>query len=155
MAVYKLQLDDFNTIEFELIGIHTSIEVSKLAFLLNQNLGIKFSFYDQIDKKIKNQKGSFERYLFEDEDHEISWNLVENKCIIKETSTNESLFNQFETVMYLIPEFKNIDFILKIDKDEDLINFEQILLEISKIKTISMTYKIDKNKIKTISNLIF
>ena len=56
MAVFKLQLEDFNTTEYELIAIHTTIEVTKLAFLLNKNLDTRFHFFDTIDKTEKKEK---------------------------------------------------------------------------------------------------
>ena len=64
MAVFKLQLEDFSTTEYELIAIHTTIEVTKLAFLLNKNLDTRFHFFDTIDKTEKKEKGSFDRFLF-------------------------------------------------------------------------------------------
>lgn len=155
MAVYKLQLEDFSTVEYELIAIHTTIEVTKLAFLLNKNLNTRFHFFDLIDKKEKKEKGSFERYLYMDEENGIYWNLLENKSIIKGANDQKSLFEQFEQTMYLIPEFKKADFILKIDYEDNFLAINEIIQNISTISTISMSYKIDKNNIKTKSNLIF
>lgn len=155
MAVYKLQLDDFNTIEYELIGIHTSLEICKLAFLMNQKLNVQFRFFDQIEKNEKNSKGNFDRYLFEDSSQELSWNLVENKCVVHVSNINESLFKEIDTTMYLVPEYKNVDFILKIDNEDEMQNIETILQTITEIYAVSMSYKIKKEKIKTISNLIF
>lgn len=155
MGVYKLQLEDFSTTEYELIAIHTSIEVSKLAFLLNKNLNTRFRFFDSIDKTEKREKCSFERYFFDDEENDVLWNLLENKTIIKGGNDTTTLFDQFEQTMSLIPEFKKADYILKIETEETLLNLNQIISVISKIKTISMSYLMDKNKIKTKSNLIF
>lgn len=155
MAVYKLQLEDFSTVEYELIAIHTTLEVTKLAFLLNKHLNTRFHFYDVIDKKEKKEKGCFERYLYKDEENGIYWNLLENKSIIKGISNPESLFEQFEQTMYLIPEFKKADFILKIEYEDHFLTLNEITQNLSMISTISMSYKIDKNNIKTKSNLIF
>lgn len=155
MAVYKLQLEDFSTVEYELIAIHTTIEVTKLAFLLNKHLNTRFHFFDLIDKKEKKEKGCFERYLYKDEENGIHWNLLENKSIIAGAVSQESLFEQFEQTMYLIPEFKKADFILKIDYEDSFQTLHEIIQNISMISTISMSYKIDKNNIKTKSNLIF
>lgn len=155
MAVYKLQLEDFSTVEYELIAIHTTLEVTKLAFLLNKHLNTRFHFFDIIDKKEKKEKGCFERYLYKDEENGIYWNLLENKSIIEGTNNQESLFEQFEQTMYLIPELKKTDFILKIDYEDNFLTLNEIIQSISMISTISMSYRIDKNKIKTKSNLIF
>jgi hypothetical protein len=155
MGVYKLQIADFNTTEFELIAIHTTIEVSKLAFLLNKNLNTRFYFFDALEKTDKKEKGLFERYLFDDDENENFWNLLQNKSIIKGGNDQESLFNQFGQTMYLIPEFKKVDYILKVETDDCLLNINQIIQTILNISTISMSYTMDKNKIKTKSNLIF
>ncbi|MFC4741086.1 IPExxxVDY family protein [Flavobacterium ponti] len=155
MAVFKLQLEDFSTNEYELIAIHTTVEVSKLAFLLNKNLNTRFHFLDVIDKKEKREKGSFERYFFSDDKNEIFWNLLENKSVIKGANEQESLFDQFGQIMYLIPEVKKADYILKIDSEENHLDTQKIIQNISEISIVSMSYKIDKNNIKTKSNLIF
>ena len=155
MGVYKLQLEDFSTTEYELIAIHTTIEVSKLAFLLNKNINTRFRFLDCIDKTEKKEKGSFERYFFNDEENAILWNLLENKSIIKGGNNTAPLFEQFGQTMNLIPEFKKVDYILKIETEDSFIEFNEIISTISKIKTISLSYLMDKNKIKTKSNLIF
>lgn len=155
MAVFKLQLDDFNTTEYELIAIHTTIEVTKLAFLLNKNLDTRFHFFDTIDKTEKKEKGSFDRFLFFDTENETSWNLIENKSIIKVENNSNSLFEDYEQYMYMIPEYKKVDFVLKIDTEDNFLNIDEINQKISKIDSISMSYTLDKNKIKTKSNLIF
>lgn len=155
MAVFKLQLEDFSTTEYELIAIHTTIEVTKLAFLLNKNLQTRFHFLDSIDKTEKKEKGSFERYFFNDEENDVLWNLLENKSVIKGENNSTSLFDQFGQTMSLIPEFKSADYILKIETEDSVLDINEIVTTISNINTISLSYVMDKNKIKTKSNLIF
>ena len=43
MAVFKLHLDEFDEVDYELIAIHSSIEDYKMAYFLNQNLPIILS----------------------------------------------------------------------------------------------------------------
>jgi hypothetical protein len=155
MAVFKLQLEDFSTTEYELIAIHTSIEVTKLAFLLNKSLSTRFHFFDSIDKTEKKLKGSFDRYIFFDSENQTSWNLIENKSIIKVENISNSLFENYEQYMFMVPEYKKVDFILKVDTDDNFLKIKEINHTISKIESISMSYTIDKNTIKTKSNLIF
>ena len=155
MGVFKLQLEDFNTTKFELIAIHTTIEVTKLAFLLNKKLHSRFHYFDAIEKKEKKRKGSFERYFFDDEENEICWNLLQNKSIINGGGFDDVFLNQFGQIMHLIPEFNKADYILKIETEDGFFDINEILQKISTIKTITLSYKIDKTKIKTISNLIF
>jgi hypothetical protein len=155
MAVFKLQLEDFSTTEYELIAIHTSIEVTKLAFLLNKSLSTRFHFFDSVDKTEKKLKGSFDRFIFFDSENQISWNLIENKSIIKVENISNSLFENYEQYMFMVPEYKKVDFILKVDTDDNFLKVKEINHTISKIESISMSYTIDKNTIKTKSNLIF
>lgn len=155
MGVHKLQLEDFNTTEYELIAIHASIEVTKLVFLLNKNLETRFRFFDTLDKNEKNEKGSFDRFLYFDDTNETSWNLIENKYIITIENQSDSLFEDYEKYMFMIPEYKKVDFILKIDTENNDLNINEINQKIAKIDSITMTYILDKNKIKTKSNLIF
>ena len=40
MAIHKLQIDEFDDIDYELIAIHTSLDDYRLAYFLNQKLPI-------------------------------------------------------------------------------------------------------------------
>lgn len=155
MGVFKLQLEDFNTANFELIAIHTTLEITKLAFLLNKNLNTKFRYFGAIDKKEKKNTGSFTRYEYENIENEIFWNLFENKTLINNTNEKDSLLNQFAQIMYLLPEYKQVDFIIKIEAENQKSDISKTIKNILKIKNISMSYILDTNKIKTKSNLIF
>ncbi|HBK82089.1 MAG TPA: IPExxxVDY family protein [Flavobacterium sp.] len=155
MAVFKLQLEEFSTTNFELIAIHTSLEVTKLAFVFNKNLNTKFRFFDVIDKNEKKKSSSFDRYVFDDHERDMTWNLLENKSSVNTVNSDDFLMMQFNQIMYLVPEFKQADFILKIDSENKSIDHKSIVNEIKKIKYVSMTYVLDTKKIKTKSNLIF
>ena len=43
MAIHKIQIVDFLSIDYELIAIHSSLEDYKLAYSLNVVLGIQLS----------------------------------------------------------------------------------------------------------------
>lgn len=81
--------------------------------------------------------------------------MLHNKSIIKNRETSNSLFEQFEQTMFLIPEVKKADFVLKIETDDASIEPQTIVKKISSINAVTMSYIIDKNTIKTKSNLIF
>jgi hypothetical protein len=42
MQVYALEMDDFCEEPYSLIGIHSTLEDYKLAYLINQNLNTRF-----------------------------------------------------------------------------------------------------------------
>ena len=126
-------------------------EIKKNIEKYNENR----NFLDSIDKTEKKGKGSFERYFFNDEENDVLWNLLENKSVIKGENNSTSLFDQFGQTMSLIPEFKSADYILKIETEDSVLDINEIVTTISNINTISLSYVMDKNKIKTKSNLIF
>jgi hypothetical protein len=69
--------------------------------------------------------------------------------------TTQNLFGNEEetTTTYLVPEFKKVDYFIKIENAE--IDIESILSEINTIERISTVYAVDLAKIKSKNNLIF
>mgnify|MGYP000728263480 FL=1 len=43
MQIHSLELDDFSDNNYTLIGIHSTLEEYKLAYLLNQKMNTKFA----------------------------------------------------------------------------------------------------------------
>ena len=80
MAVHKLVIDDFEEADFQLIAIHTTLEDYRLAYFINQNLPILLSrSKKEIQTSFQTIKTGFTRFVFEDPDNQIAWNLIENK----------------------------------------------------------------------------
>jgi hypothetical protein len=159
MAIHKLQLEDFDQIDYDLIAIHTTLEDYRLAFKINQQLQILLSKNEEeIPIEINKQKTSFSRFTFEDETAMMSWDLIQNKQEMElpvQTKSN-SLFedNWVTTQVNLISELKKVDYFLKIEHDEQ-INTKEIITKIKKIDSISTVYVIDVHEIKSKNNLIF
>jgi hypothetical protein len=63
--------------------------------------------------------------------------------------------NSFLKPIFLLPEFKNIDFLLKLDQDLSPNSINKYISKINTIDKIKMVYAIDKQIIKTKNNLIF
>ncbi len=80
MAVYKLHIEEYDEIDYQLIAIHTSLEDYRLAYYINQNLPIVLK-KSNCNIQISNKDGEtqFTRFNFEDEKANISWNLVQNQ----------------------------------------------------------------------------
>jgi len=159
MAIHKLQLEDFDQIDYELIAIHTTLEDYRLAFKINQQLGILLSKNnDEIPIEVSKQKTSFSRFTFDDEDKMMTWDLIQNKQEIElpVQSKNASLFQDkmVATQVNLINELKKADYLLKIEH-ENQIKIKDIINKINKIETISTVYEVDANDIKSKNNLIF
>ena len=161
MAVHKLHLEEFDEIDYQLIAIHTSLEDYRLAYYINQNLPITLK-KNNCNIQISNKEGEtqFTRFVFEDS-KDIAWNLVQNKndVFVPSQTSNQGLFsennNKFSTKIYLIPEFKKVDYFLKIENGEVNIDVSKITNSIKKIDRVSTVYAVEVEKIKSKNNLIF
>ena len=162
MGTLKLLSSEFNEIDFHLIAIHSPIEGYRLAFFINKYLKINLKL-SKNKLHVNQKKGSsdFERFTFEDEKKDIRWDLIENKNNIstKENTVANDLFfetsMQFSLPIFLIPEYKKVDFFLKLDSESTPLNGNEIVAEIKKIPAITTVYEVNSNKIKSKNNLIF
>jgi hypothetical protein len=162
MAVHKVYIEEFEEDDYYIIAIHTSLEDYRLAYFINREIAIRLSKNDSdIQSQVKEGETSFARFTFEDEKNDIKWNLVQNKNEIegKENTITQDLFSNsdssFSSSAYLLPEYKKVDFFLKIENAEKDINITEIVSKISAIDSIKMVYNVDKDKIKSKNNLIF
>jgi len=161
MGIHKLHLEEFDEIDYQLIAIHSSLEDYRLAYYINQNLPINLK-KENCNIQISNKEGEtqFTRFVFEDS-KDIAWNLIQNKndVFVPSQNSNQGLFaetnNKFSTKIYLIPEFKNVDFFLKIENGEVNIDVSKITNCIKKIDRVSTVYAVEVEKIKSKNNLIF
>jgi len=162
MAVHKINIEDFEEEDYYLIAIHTSLEDYRLAYFLNRELGISLSKNKfDIGTQVKKVKTSFTRFTFDDEQKLVLWDLVENKKVVEtnEIEANLDLFSNtkssFSTITYLLPEYKKVDYIVKIGNAENEIDLDQVISQIIKIEAIKLVYSIAKGNIKSKNNLIF
>jgi hypothetical protein len=162
MAVHKVYIEEFEEDNYYIIAIHTSLEDYRLAYFINREIAIRLSKNESdIQSQVKEGETSFARFTFEDEKNDIKWDLVQNKNEIegKENTITQDLFsnsdNSFSSSAYLLPEYKKVDFFLKIENAEKDINITEIVSKISAIDSIKMVYNVDKDKIKSKNNLIF
>jgi hypothetical protein len=162
MTVHKLHHEEYNEVDYQLIAIHTSLEDYRLAYYINQNLPIILSKSNcNIQISTKNGETQFTRFMFDDEKTGVCWDLIQNKNDIQLSPqrVNEGLFaetnSKFSTKAYLIPEFKKVDYFLKIDNSAEIIDVAQIAGLINKIERISTVYSVDVENIKSKNNLIF
>ena len=156
MPVYALEIDDFCEEEYSLIGIHSTLEDYKLAYLLNKNLSTKF-YKAKEDLEIVREKTkvSFSIYNYENNENDFDWFLITNSYRRENKSISKDLLLTSETKTYLIPEKKKVDFFLKIS---GIVEYEFVLKTINKIKNIEnviTAFSIDKNTLKSKDFLIF
>lgn len=155
----KLILDDIiEDIDYTLIGIHCSIEDYRLAYLLNQFLNLKLK---RKDSDIEyDDTSSYSLFEWQDEKQLTIWNLVSNisKIEVKHAIDMNSLFSneeKFTKTQHLIPEYKKVNFILKISDNPNVSIEKSILNKILSIPQVVTAYNIDANQLKITDQLIF
>ena len=162
MAIHKLDLGEFDEIDYYLIAIHTSLEDYRLAFFINQKLPINLSkSKNEIQINIKEGETKFSRYYYHNIEKAISWNLIQNKgeVVQQKKDNGQNLFSnltlEVATKVYLLPEFKKVDYFLKIENLDETMNGIKIQTALNSIDNISAIYTVETNKIKSKNNLIF
>jgi hypothetical protein len=157
--VRKLILDDIiEEIDYALIGIHCSIEDYRLAYLLNQFLNLKLK--RKASDIEYDDNSSYSIFEWQDEKQLTIWNLVSNtsKIEVKNVIDANSLFSNHETftkTQHLIPEYKKVNFILKISDNPNASIEKSILNKILSIPQVITAYTIDANQLKITDQLIF
>ncbi len=161
MAVHKLVLDDvFEEALYTLIAIHCTIEDYRLAYLLNKYLGINL-IRKPSDLDYNKDKSVYSIFEWEDNKQLTTWSLVSNICKTQETLpqvSQQSLFTAQEQIIKtfnLIPEYKGVNYFLKIDNDTNFSKEAYILNSILNIPQIVTAYSVDVNQLKSKDNLIF
>jgi len=162
MAIHKLNLDEFDAIDYHLIAIHTSLENYRLAYFINKKLFINLSkSKNEIQINIKEGETNFSRFSYSDSDKEITWDLIQNKneVIQYKKGVTQNLFSnltmEVATKVYLLPEFKKVDYFLKVENNEDALSLSKIQILLNTIDNVSTVYCVDTNQIKSKNNLIF
>ena len=157
MAIHKIQINDFISDDYELIAIHSSLEDYKLAYSLNVVLGVQLSKnLSYVEIAIPEGKSAFINYIFDDKKNDIVWTLIENKAtIINSNKQTSSLFEQIDITVFLLPEFKKADYLLKIENIDYGFEAESIIEKIQEIKNVTTAYTIDITNLKSKNNLIF
>lgn len=154
MQIHSLDLID----DYCLIGIHTSEEDCRLAYLLNSNLNTKFR-RSKFNLDFENKNISFPIFEFINEEKQLSSYLISNKCV-GNTSENSAvnLFSKdeyFSSTSYLIREKKNVDYFMKIEGDIPTIEIFKTIEKLNKISQIVTSYHINPSKLSSKDFLIF
>ena len=160
MAVHKLILDDvFDEVLYTLIAIHCSVEDYRLAYLLNKQLSICLTRKSS-DLDYSSGTSTFSIFEWEDCKQLATWNLVSNvsKTESYQQTSPRSLFDSQEKITktnYLIPEYKSVNYFLKLESEFNLKKEKYILNTILKIPQIITAFSVDANQLKSKDNLIF
>ena len=115
--------------DFKLIGIASHENDYRLSWAVNNSLGIEFVKTEDLIITHPKHKIliSYSMYNFNDEDNFITYHLISNK--------SEKGF--------LLPEMKNLDFVLKVSGEPDTIFFKNLLQNLKKVDIIITAFFID------------
>lgn len=151
MQLLTFDLED----DYLLIGIHSTEEDYRLAFLINKHLKTKFNRY-KYNLDFKDSNAEFPLFEYRDEQNFINYYLINNKHLnTVNEQYKEGLFGgNYSTTSYLIPEKKKVDFFVKIEGcNQTFIN--KTIEKLNGINQIITSYSIDTNILKSKNNLIF
>lgn len=158
MALHKLLVDDFYDDTYKLIAIHCGLEDYRLAYLLNQSLGLRLQRKTE-DLDMQYLKASYSIFEWNNVSQYVTWNLVSNVCKKEEDSlystglfqTNEKVIKTFN----LVPEYKKVDYFIKISDEIQNVNEKLILNKLQNIPQIITSYTVNPTKLKSKDHLIF
>ena len=159
MAIHKLVLDDVEADLFTLIAIHCTLEDYRLAYLLNKFLGITLS-RRATDLDFKNGAITYAIFEWEDSKQQTLWHLVSNVCKTEvyndaDTGTLFSLQEKITKTNHLIPEYRSVNYFLKIDNEFLFSKEKYILNSILKIPQVATAYTVEPDQLKSKDHLIF
>ena len=158
MALHKLLVDDFYDDTYKLIAIHCGLEDYRLAYLLNQNLELNLKRKSE-DLDFEYMKSSYSIFEWDNASQYVKWNLVSNVCKKEEDSLYSSgLFQSNEKVLKtfnLVPEYKRVDYFIKISEEIQNVNEKRILNRLQSIPQIITSYSVNPSQLKSKDHLIF
>jgi len=149
MKTFKLELEDFIDDDYVLLAIHTTLESYHLAYFINSVLKTQFVRTDTIL--------DFDFYEFNDEKNQSLWNLVANIGFQEKDqismAQNTLFLEEQNKRIYLLPEYKKVDYLVKIENNTN--NIQDIISLINTIPKIITIFAIDVPALNSKNNLIF
>lgn len=139
MAKKKLLIE--NDFEFLLFGISCPEKSYRLCFALNHKFKASFSKSKDMEVQEKNQKleSRFPVFSFRDEEMFTDYRVIVNK------SENK----------FLIPEFKQADYLLMVQGGMLSSEKNTILKKLKEVAFVQTVFEIDPKKIKSKENFAF
>ncbi len=136
---YTLTID--YEIDFDLIGICSHHNDYRLAWNINEKIGLNLAKCDE-DYVLTDKKGeavsNHSMYSFEDEENRLTYYLIKNK-------------HQGE---FLIPEKPSIDYFLFLH-DNIAIELDELMNDLKSVPSILGVYEFDPVEIGSAENIVF
>ncbi|PIF00724.1 MAG: hypothetical protein CR994_05060 [Maribacter sp.] len=152
-TVHKIS-GDFYEESFTLIALHSSLRDYSIVYALNMVLGSSFVRASK-DLELSEYK-SFPFFEWQDDQHDRYWTLIANKSIKKELLARDGLFQDDPSFAehHLVPEYKEVDYFIKIGHDDDL-STSFLVKDLLTVPKIITAYSLDADILKSRNNLIF
>ena len=140
---------------YTLIGIHSTLEDFRIAYLLNTNLNTNLKQIEGLD--FPSKKCSFSLFIYKNKATFTSWSLIANKHVFVDNvkSYNNNLFEEESKTSFLISEKKQVDYFIKIAGNINQDFLQNVLFKINNTHHIITSYIIDPYVLKSKDNLIF
>jgi hypothetical protein len=140
MKKSKLQIEpDF---DFKLLGIVSPIREYRMAWLINQELELNLVKADDLELEFLNaEKLEIAQYFLSLPHGFIQ--LLKNKAI-----------NSTQSLAYLIPELKNLDYFLLIQDETEELDLINFVKKLSRNPLVQSIVRIDISKLKSKENLL-
>ncbi|WP_273568447.1 IPExxxVDY family protein [Maribacter halichondriae] len=154
MAAIHRITEDLYEDSFAIIAVHSSLEDHALVYALNQNLKTKFK---RCSKDLElSPFTTFPIFEWNDTINDSYWTLITNGSIKKLHIAGEDLFVDEPSFSkhYVLPEYKEVDYLLKIEQDE-LDHIHKIVKKLLEMPKVLTAYRIDTEKLKSKNHLIF
>ena len=153
MAIHKIT-DDFYEDSFTLVALHSSMEDYAMVYALN--LCLKSSFKRAAKDLDLSEDISFPIFEWRDERNDSYWTLITNNSIQEESLVGSDLFanEPSYTKHHLVPEYRDADYLLKIEHDDDSLE-EHTVRQLQAVPKIITAYVLDLDHLKSKNNLIF
>lgn len=141
--------------DYLLIGIHSTEEDYKLAYLINKHLNFKYTRYKE-NLDFHNSNAEFPLFEYKNEKTLINYYLINNKFLnVNNKQFTDGLFGgNYSTTTFLIPEKKKVDYLLKIEGANQN-NVNNLIEKLNSINQIITSYQIETNTLKSKNNLFF
>jgi hypothetical protein len=153
MAIHKIT-DDFYEDSFTLVALHSSLEDFAIVYALN--LCLKSNFKRAIQDLELSKDISFPIFEWRDEHNDNYWTLIANNSTQEESLVRNDLFANEPsfTKHNLVPEYRDADYFLKIEHDDNSLE-EQVVKQLQATPKIITAYILEVEQLKSKNNLIF
>ncbi|WP_304518211.1 IPExxxVDY family protein [Cecembia rubra] len=128
--------------EFELLGLVAPIKDYKMAWVINNTLGLKLVRVCDFEPDFLNQPQMKIAQFLEEKEHGYT-QLLKNRSLLESRQT-----------LYLIPELKMVDYFMLIQDMTFELNLNMYIERLSEVRYIQNVIKLDVSKLKSKENLL-